>query len=81
MRQIVLEGSEKEGRERDFAEMAGLGDRDEDGISVSASGGHAAAGDLAVEDTFANDVLAVVVVRGAARQQREGQNAAAQALD
>src|SRR5438876_2952656 len=61
--------------------MAGLGNRDENGVGVGPLWGHAAAGDLALEDTFANDVLAVVIMAGAAREYREGQDAAPQALD
>ena len=48
--------------------MASLGNGDEDGVGLSASGGHAAAGDLALEDAFANDVLAVVIMARAAWQ-------------
>ena len=48
---------------------------------MGASWGHAAAGNFALEDTFTNDVLAVVVMAGTTRQHREGQDAAAQALD
>ena len=59
----------KKRREWDFAQMASLGDRDEGGISLGASRGHAATGDLALEDPFANDVLAEVVMAGAVRQQ------------
>ena len=48
---------------------------------MGASWGHAAAGNFALEDAFTNDVLAVIVMAGATRQHREGQDAAAQALD
>ena len=61
--------------------MASLGNGDEDGVGVGTSWGHAAAGDLALEDALANDVLAVVVMAGAARQHREGEDAAPQATD
>ncbi len=60
--------------------MAGLGNGDEEGVGLGPSRGHAAAGDLALENTFAN-VLAVVIMAGAAGQHREGEDAATQALD
>src|SRR2546428_54545 len=61
--------------------MASLGNGNEDGVGLGTFWGHAAAGDLALEDAFANGVLAVVIMAGAAGQHREGQDAAAQALD
>src|SRR5437867_7686698 len=61
--------------------MASLGNGYEDGIGLGAPWGHAAAGDLALEDSLANDVLAEIIMAGAAGQHREGQDAAPQALD
>ena len=49
--------------------MASLGDGDEDGVGLGASRGHAATGDLVLEDPVANDVLAEVVMAGAVRQK------------
>ena len=77
---IVTQRIEEKGLEWDFAEVTSLGDGDEDGVGVSAPGGHAAAGDFPLEDTLADDVLAVVVVGRTAGQEHEREDAFALAL-